>query len=281
MLFDFTCRIGRIVNYTIGVFILSAVLISMTDSVPYYHDHYARPLGLFEDLVTFVFAVEYLLRVYSARRPFTYIFSFNGIVDLTAVLPLLIGEDSTLVIRLLRVVRLIKLTSYLPALTALFRSLTDVVHLMLAVLSVIILMSLFAGNLIYIVEPETFHTAFEGAWWSLVTMSTVGYGDLYPTTAAGRLIAVAVILSGITMFAMATAVVSVRVGRHLYEQIHCPACNHSVAEDHIYCPHCGIRLEIGDPVDEKPDFHRRDRGVEAAAGRAEAPRGEATQSDRK
>ncbi len=258
VLFDFSTAIGRTVNYLIGAFIILAVLISMTDSVPYYHTHYAGLLHNFEQLVTTVFTVEYCLRIFSADRPLKYIFSFNGIVDVTAVLPLLMGGESTLVIRLLRIVRLIKLTSYLPALTALFRSLKDVVHLMLAVLSAIVLMSLFAGNLIFIVEPETFHTAFEGAWWSLVTMSTVGYGDLYPTTFAGRIIAVLVILSGITMFAMATAVVSVRVGRHLYEQVQCENCLHNVADDYIYCPHCGVKLELdGDPIDEDPEFRRK------------------------
>jgi len=255
LLFDFSCRIGRTVNYLIGAFIILAVLISMTDSVPYYHEHYPEQLQYFEDLVTLLFSVEYTLRIFSAGRRLKYIFSFNGVVDVTAVLPLLMGGDSMLAIRLLRIVRLVKLTSYLPALTALFRSLKDVMHLMLAVLSAIVLMSLFAGNLIFIVEPQTFTTAFEGAWWSLVTMSTVGYGDLFPVTFGGRIIAVAVILAGITMFAMATAVVSVRVGRHLYEQQKCHNCKNNVADDHFFCPHCGVKLHLdGDAVDEDLNF---------------------------
>jgi len=254
VLFDFSCSIGRLVNYLIGAFIIFAVLISMTDSVPYYHTHYPILLKNFELTVTLLFTLEYVLRIFSAGRRLKYIFSFNGIVDVTAVLPLLMGGESMLVIRLLRIVRLVKLTSYLPALTALFRSLKDVMHLMLAVLSAIVLMSLFAGNLIFIVEPETFTTAFEGAWWSLVTMSTVGYGDLYPVSLGGRLIAVVVILAGITMFAMATAVVSVRVGRHLYEQLQCHHCRHSVADDHFFCPHCGVKLHLdGETVDEDPN----------------------------
>lgn len=255
VLFDFHCRAGRIVNYTIGLLIMLAVLTSMTESVPYYQQHYGRLLNLLEYYFTLLFSIEYVLRIFSAGRPWRYILSFNGIVDLTAVLPLLISGDSTLIIRLLRVMRLIKLTSYLPALTALFRAMTDVLQLMLMVLAAIILMSLLAGNLIYIVEPETFHTAFEGAWWSLVTMSTVGYGDLYPVTLGGRLVAGVVILSGITMFAMATAVVSVRVGRHLLERARCTNCRHSIADDYFYCPHCGVRLDLdGDSVDDDPNF---------------------------
>ncbi|MDX8413063.1 MAG: ion transporter [Mariprofundales bacterium] len=254
ILFDFSCSIGRLVNYLIGAFIIVAVIISMIDSVPYYHTHYATQLKYFEMTVTLLFTFEYILRIFSAGQRIKYIISFNGIVDVTAVLPLLLGGESMLVIRLLRIVRLVKLTSYLPALTALFRSLKDVMHLMLAVLSAIMLMSLFAGNLIFIVEPETFPTAFEGAWWSLVTMSTVGYGDLYPVSLGGRLIAVVVILAGITMFAMATAVVSVRVGRHLYEQLRCHNCRHSVADDHFFCPHCGVKLKLdGETVDEDPN----------------------------
>lgn len=255
VLFDFHCRAGRYVNYAIGLLIMIGVLTSMTESVPYYQQHYGSLLNHIELYFTLLFSIEYALRILSAARPWRYIFSFNGVVDLTAVLPLLISGDSTLMIRLLRVVRLIKLTSYLPALTALFRALTDVFQLMMMVLAAIILMSLLAGNLIYIVEPETFHTAFEGAWWSLVTMSTVGYGDLYPVTLGGRLVAGVVILSGITMFAMATAVVSVRVGRHLLERERCHNCRHSIADDYFYCPHCGVRLNLGgDSVDEDPNF---------------------------
>ena len=255
LLFDFHCRAGRYVNYTIGLLIIAAVLTSMTESVPYYQQHYKTLLDRLEFDFALIFTVEYLLRIYSAARPMRYILSFNGIVDLTAVLPLLISGDSTLIIRLLRVMRLIKLTSYLPALTALFRAMTDVMHLMMMVIAAIILMSLLAGNLIYIVEPETFHTAFDGAWWSLVTMSTVGYGDLYPVTPLGRLIAGVVILSGITMFAMATAVVSVRVGRHLLERKRCRSCRHSLADDHYYCPHCGTRTEFGaGDIEDDPEF---------------------------
>jgi len=260
VLFNFEHSIGRLVNYMIGAFIIFAVLISMTDSVPYYHSHYTKLLKIFELTVTLLFTLEYVLRIFSARQRWKYILSFNGIVDVTAVLPLLMGGDSMLAIRLLRIVRLVKLTSYLPALTALFRSLKDVMHLMFAVLSAIVLMSLFAGNLIFIVEPQTFTTAFEGAWWSLVTMSTVGYGELYPVSLGGRLIAVVVILAGITMFAMATAVVSVRVGRHLYEQLQCHNCKHSVADDHFFCPHCGVKLKLdGESVEDDPNFDTSSR----------------------
>jgi len=255
VLFDFHSRIGRIVNYTIGICILIGVLVSMTETVPIYEKIYGVLLKRVTLDFTLLFTIEYALRIFSAKHPLKYIISFNGVVDMSAVLPLLIDGHSTLMIRLLRVVRLIKLTSYLPALTALFRAMKDVLSLMLMVVIAIVLMSLLAGNLIYIIEPETFHTAFEGAWWSLVTMSTVGYGDLFPVTLGGRILGSVVIISGMTMFAMATAVVSVRVGRHLLERTRCTTCHHSIADDYFYCPHCGSQVEIeGDAVENDPKF---------------------------
>ncbi|MDQ6951421.1 MAG: ion transporter [Mariprofundales bacterium] len=255
VLFSFRCRAGRFVNYTIGVCILIGVLAAMTETVPYYEQRYGHMLRASELFFTILFTIEYALRILSAGRPLKYIISFNGIVDMSAVLPLLIDGHSTLIIRLLRVVRLIKLASYLPALTALFRAMKDVVSLMMMVIIAIILMSLLAGNLIFIVEPQTFHSAFEGTWWSLVTMSTVGYGDLFPVTLGGRLVASVVILCGMTMFAMATAVVSVRVGRHLLETGKCKVCHHSIGDDYFYCPHCGSQIEIeGDAIENDPNF---------------------------
>ena len=111
---------------------------------------------------------------------------------------------------------------------------------LLGVLGTIALISITMGNLVYILEPDTFKNAFEGTWWSLVTMSTVGYGDFVPQTPLGRIIAAGLIMSGICMFAMVTAVVSVRVGRMVHNAVRCERCNHGISPDYDFCPHCAL-----------------------------------------
>jgi len=108
----------------------------------------------------------------------------------------------------------------------------------LGVLGTIGLISVLVGNSIFILEPQTFANAFEGTWWSLVTMSTVGYGDFVPQTALGKTLAAALIMSGICMFAMITAVISVKVGRLVSHMNRCMSCNRGLPPDYTYCPHC-------------------------------------------
>ncbi|MDQ6974411.1 MAG: ion channel, partial [Mariprofundaceae bacterium] len=108
-----------------------------------------------------------------------------------------------------------------------------------AVLGTTTLISVIIGNIIFIVEPSTFPDAFAGTWWSLVTMSTVGYGDYVPHTVLGKLLAAFLILIGICMFAMVTAVISVRVGRMVHMDTKCMECNTSISSEYRYCPFCG------------------------------------------
>jgi len=125
-----------------------------------------------------------------------------------------------------------------PVVRSLFASLKGSIRLLMGVLGTIALISVMVGNIIYILEPQTYSNAFEGVWWSVVTMSTVGYGDFVPQTAAGKVLATGLIMSGICMFAMVTAVISVKVGRMINNSSNCKACRHSLSPDYLYCPHC-------------------------------------------
>jgi len=167
-----------------------------------------------------------------------YMRSFNGVVDLITVLPLFLVGSSFVSIRLLRLARVIRVAVSIPVVRSLFASLRGSVRLLMGVLMTIGLISVLVGNLIFILEPMTFANAFEGSWWSLVTMSTVGYGDFVPHTALGKTLAAALIMSGICMFSMVTAVISVRVGRMINSVVQCAQCHHRIAEDFLYCPHC-------------------------------------------
>jgi len=192
-----------------------------------------------ETFILYFFLLEYGLRIFAARKRMKYIKSFHGIIDLITILPLIFGLHSSIIIRLLRLIRLFKITMYFPLLINLFESVAGSLSLLFAVLGTTTLISVIIGNLIHIIEPTNFSNAFEGTWWSLVTMSTVGYGDYVPATVLGKLLAAFLILIGICMFAMVTAVISVRVGRMVHMDTRCMECNTSISSEYRYCPFCG------------------------------------------
>ncbi len=239
LLFEVGTPVGRLFNLTMLLLIVAAVIVSMLDTLPRLHARWGAQFGRFEHQVLVLFAVEYVLRVYAARWRWRYVKSFSGIVDLLTVLPLFLTGQSYAVVRLLRLARIIRVAIFVPVVRALFASLAGSTRFLLGIMGTVILISVFAGNIAHILEPSTFTNAFEGAWWALVTMSTVGYGDYVPDSAAGQIIAAGLILSGICIFAMATAVISVRVGRVVISNRRCASCAEAISQDFLYCPHCG------------------------------------------
>ena len=241
LLFGLSTVQGKIFNTGIIVLILIAVVLSMLDTLPSIQERWGEQIVEFQRWVLITFAVEYLLRLYASPVRFSYVKSFSGIIDLITVLPLFVGIEGSVLIRLLRLVRVIKVAFYFPVIRALLLSVRGSLHMLFGVLGVIALISVMMGNLVHIIEPETYRDAFEGAWWSLITMSTVGYGDLVPQSAGGRTIAVFLIFSGISMFAMVTAVVSVGVGRLVNAKDKCEQCHLETTVSAKFCHHCGAQ----------------------------------------
>jgi len=231
---------GKWVNIFILLLIVLAVFASMVNTLPEYKAKYGVQIGQFQLYVLYAFAVEYFLRIFAARKAIDYIKSFNGIIDMVTILPLFFGANSHVIIRLLRAVRIIRIAVYFPVVRALFASLKGSIQVLLGVLGTIALISITMGNLVYILEPDTFKNAFEGTWWSLVTINTVNYGNFVPQTPLNHIIAAGLIMSGICMFAMVTAVVSVRVGRMVHNAVRCERCNHGISPDYDFCPHCAL-----------------------------------------
>jgi len=247
ILFDTRTLAGRITNWGMLALIMVVVIGSMVNTVDAYSAKWGDQIRQFETWVLYAFAIEYLLRVYAARNRKHYMLSFNGVVDLITVLPLFIVGDSFVLVRLLRLARVIRVAISFPVVRSLFASLRGSLKLLMGVLGTIALISVMVGNMIYILEPETYSNAFEGTWWSLVTMSTVGYGDFVPQTAVGKMLAASLIMSGICMFAMVTAVISVKVGRMINNSSKCTSCKHGIAPDYLFCPHCAAPQEDAQP----------------------------------
>ena len=238
-LFDMNTPGGKLVNYSILLLILATVFLSMLNTMPDIEQAWGEQILSFQMVVISLFLVEYLLRIYAATDRKKYVFGFYGIIDFLTVLPILFGNPGSAIMRLARLIRIVKLAQYFPVLTSLMRSVSDAVHMIFAVLATIAAVSIFSGNLAYMLEPETFHNAFIGSWWSLVTMSTVGYGDLVPHSAGGMALGGALILIGICIVAMMTAVIAVRVGRMVNMTNQCFGCDKAISAEFVYCPHCG------------------------------------------
>jgi len=238
-MFDMKSTGGKVVNYSAFFLIVATVAASMLNTMPEIHAAWDSEIITGQIVILSIFTIEYLLRIYSAHDRRKYMFSVYGIIDFLTVLPLLFGGPGSAIMRLFRLFRIVKLAQYFPVLTTLLRSVSDATNMIFAVLATIFGVSVFSGNLAYILEPETFHDAFIGTWWSLVTMSTVGYGDLVPHTASGMLLGSVLILIGICVVAMMTAVIAVRVGRMVNMTNICFGCDKPVSPEFKFCPYCG------------------------------------------
>lgn len=260
LLNDFDSANTRYLNLALVLVILTSVLGSMLLTVKSVPVSYHGGLKLAEQLFVAIFLIEYLARIYSARNRLRYLFSAYGLIDMVAILPaLFFGANETFALRLIRAIALfrsLKLLRYAQDVQVLLTSLGKSSIILIMMITGIVLFSLIGGNIIYLVEPEHFASAFEGTWWSLVTMSTVGYGDYVPHSAPGRVIAGCVMIAGIVLFAVVTGLISSRIleATHMFERVHCRSCHSSIEQDSNYCSQCGIEKPWrGMPKPVKPE----------------------------
>lgn len=238
------------------VIILVSVGVVMLDSVDSIKTRWHEALVLAEWLFTLTFTVEYAVRLWVVRRPWRYATSFYGIVDLLAVLPtylalILTGSSYLIVIRilrLLRVFRVLKLVEYSSEagelITALMRSRRKIFVFVSALLGIVVVF----GALMYVVEgPEHGFTSIPaGMYWAIVTMATVGYGDIVPYTVLGRFVTSTLILIGYSIIAVPTGIYTAELASSLIpkrRKVRCPECGLRQHEaDADYCRLCGSRL---------------------------------------
>lgn len=247
------------------VAIVASVAVILLDSVASIR---ARHAGLFLALewgFTALFTVEYLLRLAVVRQPLRYALSFWGVIDLLSILPtylslLFPGSQSLLVVRVLRLLRLfriLKLTRYIEegsVLTrALWRSRRKILVFLFAVLTLVVVF----GALLYVIEgPEYgFDSIPESMYWAIVTVATVGFGDIAPATPLGRFVASILILIGYGIIAVPTGIYTAELATSLREageaarKVPCPQCaldGHQA--DALFCRRCGATLRADDAV---------------------------------
>lgn len=257
IIFEADTRAGRVFDLTLIWLILLSVATVLLESIRSVRAQHGELLHALEWLFTLLFTVEYLLRLVSVRRPWRYATSFFGIVDLLAIIPTYLsifipGSQYLLVIRilrLLRVFRLLKLSEYVTEADTLRLALRASRRKISVFLSAVILLVVIIGSLMYVVEGEEhgFTSIPLSIYWAIVTLTTVGYGDLSPRTPFGQILASVVMIIGYGIIAVPTGIVTVELAQAARQRKvtsqSCPVCS---AEGHdpdaLHCKYCGAHL---------------------------------------
>jgi voltage-gated potassium channel len=255
IIFETDTRAGKAFDVVLLIVIVLSVTLTMLESVASLRLSYGKLLRGLEWAFTILFTVEYFLRIYSAYDRRKYIFSFFGLVDLLAILPtyfsiFLTGSQYFIVVRslrLLRVFRVLKMVRFLGEASTLARALkasrAKITVFLVAVITIVVII----GSLMYLIEGEAngFSNIPIGVYWSIVTLTTVGYGDIAPVTPLGRFLSALVMILGYGIIAVPTGIVSVELARAERSGTKvCTSCgllHHD--QDANYCKHCGEKLE--------------------------------------
>jgi voltage-gated potassium channel len=255
VVFESDTPAGRAFDLTLLVAILVSVLAVMLESVAGIRREHGTALRVVEWTLTIAFTIEYALRLAAVERPWRYATSFFGIVDLLAVVPtylaLVVPEAQSLMViravRLLRVFRILKLAHFLGEAQQLAQALRASGRKITVFLGAIVTIVIITGALMYLVEGEEhgFTSIPVSMYWAVVTMTTVGYGDIAPRTPLGQFLAAVLMILGYGIIAVPTGIVSVELARtpHAVSTQACPACS---AEGHdadaTHCKYCGAAL---------------------------------------
>jgi voltage-gated potassium channel len=256
IIFEADTPAGKAFDIALLITIILSVIAVLLESVAGVRARYGTWLRAFEWLVTILFTIEYCLRLFCVGKPLRYARSFYGIVDLLAIIPtfisaFVIGAQSLMVIRavrLLRVFRVLKLVHFIGEArvlrAALRASARKIVIFIGAVLTIVVIV----GALMYLIEGEEngFTSIPESIYWAIVTMTTVGYGDIAPQTPLGKLLAAAIMILGYGIIAVPTGIVTVEIAGAARLRASTRVCPQCASEGHdndaAFCKYCGARL---------------------------------------
>ena len=248
---------GKNFDIILLILIILSVLVVMLDSVRWVNDAIGEWLQAGEWIFTIIFTLEYIVRIIVSRKREKYIFTFYGIIDLLSVLPsymslLLTGSHYLIIIRILRILRvfrILKLTRFMKASEVLMVSLRQSKYKIIVFLEVVIATVIIMGSLMYLIEgPENGFTSIpRGIYWAIVTLTTVGFGDITPSTVAGQFLASLIMILGYSIIAVPTGIISaemIRTDQKKKNNKVCSVCHKEVHDDDaVFCKYCGGELE--------------------------------------
>ena len=263
IIFEADTPAGKWFDVLLLICIVGSVLAVMLESVPSIDKKYHLIFEIFEWGFTVFFTIEYILRLYAVYRPMKYALSFFGIIDLLSILPsylslFIIGSESLMVLRalrLLRIFRIFKLTGFISESATIMSALRASQKKIFVFLFFILLMTIIMGSVMYLIEGPAsgFDSIPRGIYWAIVTLTTVGYGDISPTTNLGQFLAAIVMILGYAVIAVPTGIVSaefVNENNQKPIQMNTQTCRYCAAEGHDddakFCKNCGEELNIHD-----------------------------------
>ncbi len=248
---------GKVFDEVLLVIILLSVIAVMLESIAVVNVKYGNLILMAEALFTILFAVEYILRIYCSPNPKKYIVSFLGVVDFLAIAPSLISFAfpafrpliTIRAIRLLRVYRILKLFHFMRESKLLVLALATSFRKILIFMGFILVLVIMLGSIMYVVEggQNGFDSIPLSIYWAIITITTVGYGDIVPLTDIGKLVSTLIMLMGYSIIAIPTGIVSVEISRTARRSELKKYCNYCEEVQHLpkssFCHNCGARLE--------------------------------------
>jgi voltage-gated potassium channel len=258
IIFGAETRLGKLFDVVLFYVIIASIILVMLESVQQLDARFHLLFKILEWIITVLFTIEYIARIITLKNPRKYIFSFYGIIDLLSTIPMylsfiLVGSHSLVALRalrLLRVFRILKLTRYIGESTNFAIALKESRAKIAVFLSFVVILCIILGTIMYLVEsPESGFTSIPSSvYWAIVTLTTVGYGDISPATPLGQLIASAIMILGYGIIAIPTGIVSAQMAKTPETSVptkvaSCPSCLHDDhAENAEYCCKCGHLL---------------------------------------
>lgn len=259
IIFEADTKAGKTFDLVLFFLIVASITASMLETVASVRFEYGGLLTIVEWFLTAIFTIEYFLRIYSSKKPFTYILSFYGLVDLLSIFPSYFGffnpsTKSMAVIRslrLLRVFRVLKMGNFLNAYESMREAIKDSASKISVFLVTVLIIVFIVGSLMYVVEGNNgsgFTNIPVSVYWAIVTVTTVGYGDIAPITPLGQFFASCLMIIGYAIIAVPTGIVGAGIMQSQYlKDISTQVCQNCGKEDHRkaakHCYNCGTILD--------------------------------------
>lgn len=260
VIFEANTPYGKLFDVTLLGLILSNVGLVMLESIPTINARYHTTLIILEWILAILFTIEYALRIYCVKNSWRYIFSFYGVIDLLCIIPFYLGLvfpgakslSNIKILRLLRVFRIFNLTQFTRGRNVLILGLRQSRDKIVVFLSFVILIVVVIGSIMYVIEgdhPESGFTSIPvSIYWAIVTLTTVGYGDVTPVTSLGQALSSLVMIVGYGIIAVPTGIVSMEMNKAARADVptNTDVCHHCGDDYHMdgakFCKTCGNLL---------------------------------------
>jgi len=262
IIYEADTKEGKLFDVILLCLIITSIVVVMLESVKSFNSQHTALLNYTEWVITILFSIEYIARIISIKKPSEYIFSFYGIIDFLSTIPkyvaiFIVGGNALIALRalrLLRVFRILKLARFIGATNHFAKALKASRAKILVFLSFVVILCIILGSVMYLVESgedggenSGFTSIPRSVYWAIVTMTTVGYGDIAPVTPLGQFIASIIMILGYGIIAVPTGIVTSEMTK---AQVHtntqsCPNCSVERHSDNAdYCYNCGVKLNL-------------------------------------